>query len=126
MKTPAVTDRGIETLISHLLRTGVLIAASLVLGGGIYFLTRHAQERVAFSTFHGQPEVDRYVQNIIAGAFGLRARSIIQSGILLLIATPIFRVIVSLVGFAFEKDRTYFVITAIVLMILLYSLRSTA
>ena len=42
-------------------------------------------------------------------------------GLLLLIATPILRVAVSLVGFALERDRTYAVISAGVLIVLLIS-----
>ncbi|MDQ2773857.1 MAG: DUF1634 domain-containing protein, partial [Acidobacteriota bacterium] len=56
------------------------------------------------------------------GAVHLRARSIIQFGILLLIATPILRVAFSLVGFAMERDKAYVLITTVVLAILLYSL----
>ena len=56
----------------------------------------------------------------------MRARSIIQAGILLLIATPIARVAFSLAGFGLERDGKYVVITAIVLAVLLYSLTSGA
>ena len=52
---------------------------------------------------------------------GLRTAAIIQFGLLLLIATPIARVAVSLIGFALERDRTYVVVTSIVLAILIYS-----
>jgi uncharacterized membrane protein len=52
----------------------------------------------------------------------LRARSIIQLGVLLLVATPIVRVAFSIVGFALEGDRLYVVITSLVLAILLCSL----
>jgi uncharacterized membrane protein len=48
----------------------------------------------------------------------------IQLGIILLIATPVLRVAVSLVGFALERDRVYVAITGLVLAILLYSLFS--
>jgi uncharacterized membrane protein len=62
------------------------------------------------------------VGQILAGAVALRARSIIQLGLLILIATPIARVAFSFIGFALERDRSYLFITAIVLTILLYSL----
>jgi uncharacterized membrane protein len=39
----------------------------------------------------------------------------------LLIATPIVRVFLSIVGFAIERDRLYVVFTVIVLIVLLYS-----
>ena len=122
MIQPKVTDTNIERMVSVILRTGVLISGAVVLVGGIYFLLRHAGDRVHYNPFIGQPRIDRIVSEIVKGAIALRARSIIQFGILLLIATPIVRVAVSLVGFALERDRTYVVITAIVLAVLLFSL----
>jgi uncharacterized membrane protein len=111
-------------MVSIVLRTGVLLSASIVLGGGIYYLIRHGGEIADYRTFRGQPSIDRMLGEIVRGAIGLRARSIMQAGILLLIATPITRVALSLAGFALERDRKYVVITAIVLSILLYSLIS--
>ena len=49
---------------------------------------------------------------------------IIYLGILVLIATPVFRVIVSAVGFSLEKDRQYLVITLAVLAMLLIGILS--
>jgi uncharacterized membrane protein len=43
-------------------------------------------------------------------------------GILLLIATPVARVIFTVFAFAHERDWTYVVVTLIVLALLLYSL----
>ena len=121
-----ITDSNIEQVVSVLLRTGVLISGLIVFFGGVYFLVRHWSEEVDFSQFHGQASIDRLVPEIVSGAIHLRARSIIQLGILALIATPILRVAISLAGFAFERDRNYVVITAIVLAILLYGLISGA
>ncbi|MBV9767477.1 MAG: DUF1634 domain-containing protein [Acidobacteriaceae bacterium] len=117
-----MTDKSIERMVSVLLLTGVLISGCVVLAGGVYYLLRHGGELSDFHTFRGQPSIDRIVSEIIKGAFAVRARSIIQLGILLLIATPIARVAFSLVGFALGRDRTYVVITAIVLTVLLVSL----
>ncbi len=126
MNTPKVTDVGLERAVSVLLRTGVLISGLIVFSGGVYFLVRHGGEEVNFSTFRSEPSVDRLLDQIVRGATSLRARSIIQFGILALIATPILRVALSLVGFALERDRAYVLIAAIVLAILLYSLISGA
>jgi len=41
--------------------------------------------------------------------------------VLLLIATPVLRVAVSIFGFALEKDRAYAIITSVVLVLLLIS-----
>lgn len=117
-----VTDQSIERAVSIILRSGVVISGSVVLLGGVIFLTTHGGDPADYHIFHGQPAIDRFVPEIVRGVFALRARSIIQLGVLLLIATPIARVAFSLVGFSLERDRTYVVITAIVLVVLLYSL----
>ncbi len=124
MKTHKVTDKSIESMISILLRIGVLVSGSVVLIGGICYLILHGGQPESHHIFRGTPAIDRIVPEIVQGAIGLRARSIIQFGLLLLIATPILRVAFSLVGFAIERDRTYVVITSIVLAVLLFSLIS--
>jgi uncharacterized membrane protein len=43
-------------------------------------------------------------------------------GLLVLIATPVARVGMCIVGFLFEHDRLYLAISTVVLLILLYSL----
>jgi uncharacterized membrane protein len=62
------------------------------------------------------------VHGIVRSAFAGQARSIMQLGLLLLIATPIARVIFSVFAFAIEGDRMYVIFTLIVLSVLLYSL----
>ena len=118
----SVSDRWIEMKVSTLLKLGVLIAGSVTLAGGILFLLRHGGEHVSYTVFQSQPRADRFIPEILSGALHGRARSVIQLGVLLLIATPVARVAFSLVGFAFERDRKFVVITAIVLAILLFSL----
>ena len=59
---------------------------------------------------------------ILGGIRRLSGRSIIQFGLLLLIATPVARVAFSMVAFALEKDKLYVAIAAIVLAVLLFSL----
>jgi uncharacterized membrane protein len=117
-----MTDRSIERTLSVLLRAGVLLSGLIVLAGGVYYLAAHGGEAVNYRHFTGQPAAHRIIGQIAAGAFALRAQSVIQFGILALIATPIMRVAVSLVGFAMERDAKYVGITALVLALLLYSL----
>ena len=126
MKSPNITDSSIERMVSVLLRAGVVVSGAVVFLGGVYYLARHGRDTSDHHTFHGEPGVDRIIGQIVLGAFSFRARSMIQLGLLLLIATPIARVALSLVGFALERDRAYVVITATVLTILLYSLISGA
>jgi uncharacterized membrane protein len=51
-----------------------------------------------------------------------RGRGLIQLGLLLLIATPVARVAFSLLAFVLQRDRTYVMLTAFVLLLLLASL----
>jgi uncharacterized membrane protein len=62
------------------------------------------------------------VHGIVGYAFAGHARGIMQLGLLLLIATPVARVIFSAIVFAVEKDRMYLLFTLLVLFVLLYSL----
>jgi uncharacterized membrane protein len=72
--------------------------------------------------FRGEPEKLKSVSAIVHGALGMNGRAIMQFGLLLLIATPVARVLFSAIAFAFEHDYMYVFITLVVLGILLYSL----
>jgi uncharacterized membrane protein len=122
----AWNDRRLERIIGTLLRVGVLMAAVVVLFGGVLYLARHGHEVVNYTAFHGQPEALKTIAGVVQGVLALRASAIIQLGLLLLIATPIARVVFSAVAFAIEHDYLYVVITLIVLAVLLYSLLSSA
>ena len=52
----------------------------------------------------------------------LHPQALITIGLLLLIATPVLRVAVSIFAFAVERDRKYVIITVVVLTILLFSI----
>ena len=121
-----MTDQSLERGVSVLLMAGVIIAGATTLAGGAIFLLRHWSDHVEYQTFHSQPRIDRILPEIVKGAISLRARSVIQLGMLLLIATPVARVAYSLYGFALERDRVFVLVTALVLAILLYSLISGA
>lgn len=117
-------DGRMRDMMGSLLRFGVLTAALLVLIGGVLFFIRHPNEIFDYSTFKGEPPRFRQVHLIIQEALNFRGRDIIQLGLLVLIATPVARVIFSLVGFLLERDWVYVAITFIVLIILFISLFS--
>jgi uncharacterized membrane protein len=122
MMTRKWDDFRIEVIIGALLRTGVILAAAVVMFGAVVYLAHHGHEVTDFSTFHGEPEALRSVTEIIRGALHFSGRAIIQLGLLILIATPVARVAFSAVAFAIERDFLYVWITLFVLGILLYSL----
>ena len=118
----AWTDRQVETIIGNLLRGGVILAAAVVLTGGAFFLARHGSAYPDYRIFRGEPTDLRTVHGIVMDAMSSRSRGLIQLGLLLLIATPVARVAFSLFAFFRQGDRTYVVVTLMVLMVLLYSL----
>jgi len=115
-------DHRIEVIIGNLLRSGMLIAAAVVLLGAAIYLSRHAVEPTDFHTFRGEAAALRTVPAIVKGAAHFHGKSIIQLGLLLLIATPVARVAFSVVGFAIEHDYLYVALTLVVLAVLMYSL----
>jgi uncharacterized membrane protein len=122
MTTQSWNDQRIEVIIGTLLRTGVILAATVVLIGGALYLARHGREIPDFRTFHGEPQSLKNPAEIVHGVLAGSARAIIQLGLLLLIATPVARVLFSAFAFAIERDWMYVVITLIVFAILMYSL----
>jgi uncharacterized membrane protein len=116
------TDQQVEQAVGNLLRIGVLIAATVAAAGGLAYLARHGSTPVDYRAFQGAPQDLRSIRGIVVSAFSLRSLGVVQLGILLLIATPIARVTLSLIGFSRQGDRKYVAITALVLGILLFSL----
>jgi uncharacterized membrane protein len=117
-----MNDRRLETIIGRLLQGGVLLAAATVLLGAILYLAGHHAERVNYQTFAAGGPDSCTLDGIVRSATHLESLGIIQFGLLLLIATPVARVGLAIVGFALERDRLYTVVSAIVLLILLASL----
>lgn len=112
----------LEQFIGNLLRAGVMIAAAVVLAGAVLYLIRFGPGAPHYRVFQGEPAGMRTVRGIVQSAFHADPRGIIQLGLLLLIATPVARVFFALIAFAVQRDRTYVVVTLIVLGALLYSL----
>ncbi len=115
-----LTNEEFEAIIGRILQIGVIAAATVVLIGGILYLARHPYILPEYHTFNQAAPYARSLSGIIANAMALRSYGIIQLGLLLLIATPIIRVIFSVIGFAIQRDVTYVVVTLIVLTVLLY------
>ncbi|MGA2480807.1 MAG: DUF1634 domain-containing protein [Spirochaetia bacterium] len=117
-----ITDKQVELFIGMFLRVGVIVAACVVLIGGILFLPHMGGQAPHYSEWNGEPLSLRSIGGVLSAAVALRGDAVIQLGILLLIAVPIARVAVSLVAFLLQRDWLYCVVTFLVLGILLFSL----
>ena len=121
-RTRVLTDEQMDLIIAALLRAGVMVSSAVVLAGGIYYLVKYGASLPSYAAFHGEPREFRTVPGIISAALALRSRGIIELGLLLLILTPIARVVFSVIAFALQRDRTYVIVTLIVLGVLAYNL----
>lgn len=116
------SDERVEQGVGNLLRIGVLIAALVTLVGGTLYLLQDAWALKSYRLFHGVPSGLTSIRGILRGVAAFDSEAIIQFGIVLLIATPVARVALSLLGFIRQRDRTYVAVTVIVLAILLLGL----
>jgi uncharacterized membrane protein len=117
-----LTDEKMEWVISLLLRIGVISSAALVLAGGILYLHQHGNVFPHYQTFQGEPSYLRTLGGILGSAMSLDSRGIIQLGLVLLVLTPVARVVFSVAAFAMQRDRLYVCVTLFVLIVLLYDL----
>jgi uncharacterized membrane protein len=115
-------DVRIEQTVGILLRVGVTLAAVVVLAGGGFYLLGHGHETPDYRTFKGEPSDLRGPVAIVTEALTRDTRGIIQFGLLLLLATPIARVLFSVFAFLRQRDYLYVVLTLVVLTLLLGSL----
>ena len=118
----AWTEERLQSMVSLVLRVGVNLAAAIVVLGGLVFLRRHGHEVPHYGVFRGEPSDLRTIGGIVRDAAAFSGRGLIQLGLLVLVATPVARVALSLVVFAVQRDRTYAVVTLVVLALLILSL----
>jgi len=107
--------------MGRLLQAGVLFASFVVLTGGFLYLRANAGHAADFHTFTSEPADLRQVTQLMHLFIHGNPAAVIQTGILLLIATPIARVLFAVVGFAIERDRLYVVVSLIVFAVLMFS-----
>lgn len=122
---PADDARRIETLLGNLLRIGVGLSVLCLVGGMLVSLIRHPDYATDTETL-GQlttpgTSFPHTIRDLGVELGQFRGRAIMTVGLLVLIATPVLRVTVSIFGFAGRRDWTYVVLTTLVLLILLVS-----
>ncbi len=109
--------RQAEVVISFILRAGVVVSGLIIAIGVVIYYVRAAGQRIP-------PLIEPIPHTIPAVFQGLGAGdplAVITLGLLLLLLTPVLRVVVSIAAFAIERDWRYVVITTIVLIILIVS-----
>jgi uncharacterized membrane protein len=122
-----------ELLISYVLRAGVLLSAAVILLGVVRLavtqdtgyapiLQHHLPAILAFHQGAGPGYFPTSPSAVGREALAGKPYAIIELGMLLLIATPVVRVALSVVFFLAQKDWLYVGVTVFVLAVLLVSL----
>lgn len=114
---PDAIVRHAEVVISAVLRGGVLLSAAIIAAGVALFYFRSAQSANGLADRPFPHSLALVVSGLLQG----NPIAIIALGLLLLLATPVVRVAVSIFAFALERDWRYVAITTLVLAILLAS-----
>ena len=115
-------DKDVQIILGTLLRVGVILSTSIVLLGGIIFMSTHANQVVSFKNFKAEDAKFSSIGDIFLGLRTFDGLAIIQFGVLLLIFTPIARIVFSIFSFLMEKDYMYVLIGIIVLCVIITSL----
>jgi len=117
-------------ILGIVLRSGVIFSGAIIAIGTTLFIANHSlDDTSAYLAYnpslipHGNFPVT--LASIASGLVSLDPSSIIQLGFLVLLATPVTRVALSLLLFAAEKDRRFVYLTGAVLAILLFSILAT-
>lgn len=115
----------IQQLIGNTLRIGVTLACAIALVGGLLYLLQHGGEPAKdYSHFPcTASDAERAAYTTLGGIWhslcAMTAVGWIQTGVIVLILTPIIRVALSLADFVQERDWLYAAISAVVLAIII-------
>ena len=111
-------DYQMDRIISVVLRGGVLLSAGLLILGAILYFAG-----VLWGGAPANPFVFPHsLGDVISGLGHGDPLAILTLGLIVLLLTPVARVLISIFAFARERDWLYVGITTLVLLILLVSL----
>jgi uncharacterized membrane protein len=130
-------DKSLPTsILSLVLRGGVIISASIIAFGMILFLLT-GQSGYATVSGTGPSEVNQYLSfhgsgngqlyfptnplEIWQGVIALKPFAVIMLGLVLLIATPVLNVLVAAIEFIQQRNRAFTLISLFVLAVLILS-----
>jgi uncharacterized membrane protein len=117
----------LNAVLGNVLKYGVLLSGLVTaIGAFLLAIMNGYSESSTFISYnpnripHGSFDVS--LQGLINGLVAIDPRALIELGVILLIATPVARVLVSVFLFGAEGDRLYVILTAAVLAVLLFGI----
>jgi uncharacterized membrane protein len=126
LKRKKFSDQGLDYVLSNILRYGVITSSIVIaIGAGLTIAGVRSDGLPASISQLIQSNYDRPTLDaakLFSGIASLDGGSIIQLGLIILLATPILRVLASVLIFGAEKDMIFVGITVFVLAVLLFSI----
>lgn len=104
---------------------GTTVSAILIAAGLVWYLSIHVGQNPGDHIFSGEPKYFRDPVDMLQRTFDFHIlgerRSLAMLGIFLLLLNPPLRVLLATVGFVFEKNRKYALISGVVFLVLVVS-----
>lgn len=117
--------RRVEIAISNLLRGGVILSFVLIVAGTMLSFFHHPAYVTSTTEFERLTRpgaaFPHTFHDVVAGLREMHGQAVVMIGLLVLVATPVMRVAVSILAFLYQHDRVYAAITTVVLLLLLLS-----
>lgn len=112
------TDHDLNRSVGNLLRIGVILSVTISLIGFVKLFLEGYKMPKTYESFqiHGN-----ILHQFWLSLMKFEGMAIIQLGILVIIFTPLVRIIFALAGYIKEKDYTYVIVSLIVLAIMTVS-----
>ncbi|RZK69502.1 MAG: DUF1634 domain-containing protein [Pedobacter sp.] len=117
-----LADKDVQVILGTLLRVGVISSMTVVFIGGIVYLLSNHSNLVNYREFDAGKSGMSSIISVYRGVLAGEGMAIIQFGTLLLIFTPVARVVFSVFSFLIERDYLYVAIGLLVLVVILISL----
>jgi uncharacterized membrane protein len=101
-----------EHWTSHVLRLGVWISACLMIAG-LLIAAVYPSSIIAYSS---NPTFENLIMRILSGSFD--PATLMFTGLVFLMFTPVLRVMTAIIGFAMERDWRFVFVSCVVLLLL--------
>lgn len=119
------TDEKIDNRMGRLLQAGVAVSGLVMAVGAAVYLAHHWSALPAYSKFQPLPPSQRTIGVTLKEALRGQGRGFIQVAVLLMIATPVARVVFAAYGFFRQGDRLYTAVSLLVLSLLIFGLTAS-
>jgi uncharacterized membrane protein len=118
--------RQVELVISNLLRAGVVLSILLIVAGTLITFSQQpsyvSEPKALQRLITPGTKFPHTLGTLSAELARHRGEAVVTLGLLVLIATPVMRVAISILAFIYQGDRIFTLITTVVLCLLLLSL----